>query len=249
MYFQLTGTNVRLLGSMHMFPAASPDIPAWVSQAYEWSESLVFESDSPTILPLIKVQGGAGLKSMLSADVWAALEAFWPSTGPLSPLGALHPWAAMLFAPTFSLQSTEGVEPRFLRSAIEQSKPFQFLETTQELAASFESISLAEIQASLKLIVSDLTEPQRQLNSMHAAWLRRDLQSLHQVASQSPMFDFPTIRSAVLDSRNRAWVPAVSNLIGSPKRTLVIVGALHLYGLGNLIECLGHPIEPVPING
>lgn len=232
-----------------MFPAAYPNMPTWVAQAYEWSESLVFESDPPTILPLFKSQAGQSLRGLLPPEVLSALEAFWPTSGPLSPLSEMRPWAALLLAASLNQQTSEGVEPRFLRSAVENSKPFRFLETAQEVAAAFESVSLEEVQASLVLLASDFSAPQKMLNQMHIAWLQRDLKGVHHVASQSPSFAFPGIRSAILDRRNLAWAPVINNALGNSERTLIVVGALHLYGQGNLIECLGRDADPVPTDG
>ncbi|CAE6805509.1 TraB/GumN family protein [Paraburkholderia nemoris] len=248
MYLQLTGTNVRLLGSMHLFPATSRRTPPWIAEAYDWAESLVFESDPPTILPFLKAppQGGADqLQPLLSADAWNQLQAVWPVEGPLAPLVALRPWAALIVAPTLFQQVVEGVEPRMLRSALTQAKPYQYLETAQEVAASLESISLEAVGTALGMLMSDLDEPQRTLERMHSAWLHGDLQAVHQIAVESPMFNLPGIRHAILDARNRAWAARVTALLGRPERTLVVVGALHLCGPGNLIDCLAQPVEPV----
>lgn len=81
MYLQLTGTQVRLLGSMHLFPATSRRTPPWIAEAYDWAEALVFESDPPTILPFLKAdQPGSAqqLQPFLSADAWRQLQAAWP---------------------------------------------------------------------------------------------------------------------------------------------------------------------------
>ncbi|WP_434106890.1 TraB/GumN family protein [Paraburkholderia caffeinilytica] len=248
MYLQLTGTNVRLLGSMHLFPATSRRTPPWIADAYDWAESLVFESDPPTILPFLKTHplGGANpLQTLLSADVWNRLQAVWPAEGPLAPLVDLRPWAALIVAPTLFQQVVEGVEPRMLRSALTQAKPYQYLETAQDVAALLESIPLDAVSTALAMLMSDLDEPQRTLERMHAAWLNGDLPAVHQIAVESPMFNLPGIRHAVLDARNRAWAARVTELLGRPERTLVVVGALHLCGPGNLIECLAQPVEPV----
>ena len=159
MYLQLTGTNVRLLGSMHLFPATSRRTPPWIAEAYDWAESLVFESDPPTILPFLKAppQGGADqLRPLLSADAWHQLQAVWPAEGPLAPLVELRPWAALIVAPTLFQQVVEGVEPRMLRSALTQAKPYQYLETAQEVAASLESIPLEAVGTALGMLMSDL---------------------------------------------------------------------------------------------
>src|SRR5471032_3152376 len=99
MYLQLTGTNVRLLGSMHLFPATSRRTPPWVAEAYDWAEALVFESDPPTILPFLKAASQPGadqLQPFVSADAWRQLHALWPTEAPLAPLTALRPWAALI---------------------------------------------------------------------------------------------------------------------------------------------------------
>jgi uncharacterized protein YbaP (TraB family) len=176
MYLQLTGTQVRLLGSMHLFPAASPRMPAWVLQAFEWAETLVFESDAQSILPFLKREGGESLEHALPPEVWSRVDASWPSAGVLAPLSELRPWAAMMLAPTLCQRVVEGVEPRMLREAAAQAKPHRYLETAEEVVASLESIPLPAICTGLELLLADPTEPQRTLERMQAAWLRRDLQ-------------------------------------------------------------------------
>lgn len=245
MYLQLANTQVRLLGSMHLFPAASPRMPAWVSQAFDWAETLVFESDAQSVLPFLKRVGGQSLEHVLPPEVWRRLDASWPSAGLLAPLSELRPWAAMMVAPTLCQRVVEGVEPRMLREAAAQAKPYRFLETAEEVVASLESIPLPAIRTGLELLLADLTEPQRTLERMHAAWLRRDLQGVYDVAAESPMFSLPGMRSAILDARNHAWAPRVREAPEAPTRTLVVVGALHLCGPGNLIERLEHPVEPI----
>jgi uncharacterized protein len=251
MYLQLTGTNVRLLGSMHLFPATSRRTPPWVAHAYDWAESLVFESDPPTVLPFLKShpQGGAAqLQPLLSVDVWNRLQAAWPVDGALAPLVELRPWAALIIAPTLFQQVVEGVEPRMLRSAWTQGKPYQYLETAQDVAAALDAIPLDAIGAALGLLMADPGEPQRTLERLHDAWLYGDLPAVQQIAAESPMFNLPGIREAILDARNRAWAARVTALAGRPERTLVVVGALHLCGPDNLLDCLARPVEPVSIS-
>jgi uncharacterized protein len=246
MYLQLAGTNVRLLGSMHLFPATSRRTPPWVAQAYDWADALMFESDPPAILPLLRddsPQGASQLQPCVRADTWQQLQALWPAEGPLAPFTALRPWAALLIAPTLFQQVVEGVEPRLMRSALAQSRPFDYLETADDIVAALESIPLAVLGAALDLLIADRDEPQRTLERMHAAWLQGDLDAVQQVAVASPMFNLPGMREAILDRRNRAWAARLAQQIGRPERTLVVVGALHLCGPGNLLECMAYPVE------
>jgi uncharacterized protein YbaP (TraB family) len=131
---------------------------------------------------------------------------------------------------------------------VTQAKPYRYLETAGEVVASLESIPLPAICTGLELLLADLTEPQRTLERMQAAWLRRDLQAIYDVAAESPIFSLPGIRSAILEARNCAWAPRVRETMDTPKRTLVVVGALHLCGRGNLIERLQYPVGQIPFS-
>ncbi|HEY2023386.1 TraB/GumN family protein [Paraburkholderia sp.] len=248
MYLQLTGTHVRLLGSMHLFPATSRRTPPWVAEAYDWADALIFESDPATIVPLLRASApprAAQLQPLMSADAWTQLHTLWPADGALAPLDDLRPWAALIAAPTLLQQVVEGVEPRMLRSAIAQAKPYRYLETAAEVAAALESIPLDALAAALTMLMADRDEPQRTLELMHAGWLAGDLQAVQRIAAESPFFDLPGIRQAILNVRNRAWAARLESLLDPAERTLVVVGALHLCGPGNLMECLARPVESV----
>jgi len=49
MYYEIVGTNARLAGSLHQWPADSGtgDLPHWVWDAYRWSEKIYLEPISP----------------------------------------------------------------------------------------------------------------------------------------------------------------------------------------------------------
>jgi uncharacterized protein YbaP (TraB family) len=113
------------------------------------------------------------------------------------------------------------------------------------VAAALETIPLEAVGAALGLLMADREEPQRTLERMHDAWLDGDLQAVQRIAVESPMFNLPGIRHAILDARNRAWAARLKERLHERERTLVVVGALHLCGPGNLIECLAHPVEAV----
>ncbi|WP_233802541.1 TraB/GumN family protein [Paraburkholderia sp. HP33-1] len=248
MYFQLTGTHVRLLGSMHLFPATSRRTPPWIAEAYDWADAFVFESDPATILPFLKAEAhpdAAQLRPLMRDEAWTQLQALWPADGLLAPLETLRPWAALIVAPTLLQQVVEGVEPRMLRSAIAQAKPYRYLESAQDVAVALESIPLEAIAAALDMLMADRGEPQRTLERMHAAWLEGDLHAIQQIAVESPMFNLPGIRHAILDARNRAWAARLNGLLDTRERTLVVVGALHLCGPGNLSDCLARPVQAV----
>jgi len=245
MYFHISGTNVRLLGTMHMLPTSAPDLPPWVSDAYEWSQTVVLETDTSTLLPFFVAPGTSTLRKALKPAVWSTLESIWPSDGPLSPLVAVHPWAALLLAPSFCLEVSSGVEPHFTQWATEHSKPIRFLETAKQFAPILETVPKEEVLAGLDLFASDLEAPQRSLKQIHTAWLAEDLEGIYLAASLNPTFAYPGLRGAILESRNRLWAPVINSMLSTNERTLIAVGALHFYGPDNLFQLLGRGIERI----
>jgi len=184
---------------------------------------------------------------LLGPERWNQLARSWPSEGALAPLRALKPWAVLIAAPTLCQRVVEGVEPRLQRRALGDAKSWRYLESVEEIAASLEAIPPAAIRDGLAMLLADPGEPQRTLEQMQAAWLQRDLATLWQIASATPLFALPGLREAILDARNRAWAPRIRALTQAPGRTLVVIGALHLCGADSLLAHLQHPVEPVDV--
>jgi uncharacterized protein YbaP (TraB family) len=245
MYLQVLDTNIRLFGSLHRFPDAALELPAWATEAYEWSEALVLESDLSAALPFFKSIEKTNLQSLLEPEVWTMLTSIWPAEGPVSPLSSIRPWAIWLLAQSFCIKTSSGVEPRFIQWANQHSKPLTFLETAKEFADALEAVPLEEILTALKVLASDFSSAQKILDDFYAAWLSRDIEAVYAAASQSPTFAYPGLRYALLESRNRAWAAVVQKMLKTDRRTLIVVGALHLCGPKNLVQLLGQKTAPV----
>ena len=250
MYFEIPGTKVRVMGSMHLLPAGGSGLPSWAQRAYEWSEVLVFESDPAVIFKVLRASPDVRLGERLSKDAWNALNRIWPLDPSVIPsLESIQPWAVFLFANALTLNSVEGIEPNFLQWAAQSSKEVHFLETGEQLADALDSAPLDEVLESIELLARDLSAPQISLESMYQAWTAKDLPGLYEVASSSPSFKLPGVRRAAIQTRNEAWTPGLRELLRSSKRTLVAVGALHLYGPGNLFSCLGYEAHALTEGG
>ncbi|KQV51373.1 TraB/GumN family protein [Duganella sp. Root336D2] len=244
MYFELPGTNVRIMGSMHMLPP-NAGLPTWADRAFDWCEELMFEGDPMAILPHLRSTAGIVLNDHLSVSTWGKLKNVWRESEHIPPLAQVQPWAAFLLSSSFASPAAPGVEPIFLKRAAEQSKPVQFFETGADLNAALEKAPLEDVIGAIESLADDLTAPQRNVEEMYRAWIAGDLPSLYAVAAKSPAFAFAGMRKAVLQNRNEAWVPILQNRINTSKRVLIAIGALHLYGPGNLLELLGHEFNAV----
>lgn len=243
MYYQITGTNVRLLGSMHLVPASVEAVPEWAHQAYAWCEELVIEHDPPTLLPFFKAR--TPLQSLLSSETYSALEALWPPSGPLFPLSELRPWAALIGLGLLDLNAIEGIEPHFLRFAQRDGKPVRYLEHADVVSQSFDTADIKEIEAAIHFTLSTRNLAQKNFVDAHSAWSTRDREQLVAIASATTFFTYPSLKAALLEYRNKAWASAIESLLPSRKPTLVVVGALHFCGSQNLLDFLRKPIAPV----
>ena len=154
MYYEVVNTNVRFMGSMHLIPANIEKMPEWVFEAYEWSDSIVFECDPSTILAHISEKESSNWHKLLSAPSFDLLKKQWISNDNIPTLEKVHPWAALLFSQTFSMRFIERVEANFLRMAEENAKPIQFLETAKEAVEIFSSIPINEVIKSHRDIIS-----------------------------------------------------------------------------------------------
>ena len=247
MYFEIPSTSVRLLGSLHMVPAGQEGVPDWAREAYAWSEALVVEHDPPTFLPFFK--SPIELRAQIPGEIYDALTRFWPAEGPLSPLNQLRPWAALMGVALLSVDATEGIEPRFLRWLSTDPKPVSYLEEAQHVAKSLDAVDQADIVRALALALQDRNVLQERLVQMHEAWIRHDRSRLLDIASTAPLFALPNLRKAALENRNRAWIPRIEALLGSERRTLIVIGALHLCGPQNVEQLLGRELLAVRTDG
>lgn len=243
MYFEVPGTNLRVLGSLHMFPSGSPPTPNWVTGAYEWCETVVHEHDNAKVLPCMR--SDTPLHALLLPETWTALTAALPNDQVRAGFDGLRPWAALL-ALVGTLQSTEpGVEDIVLSQAVRDGKPLHALETGDDLRQAFDAAPLVAVEEALNRVLRDPAQMQPRLEAMYRAWTTRDRAALLEAASATMMFDNADLKEAALISRNRAWAPKVRSLLGTSQRTLVVVGAMHLCGPDNLEECLGVAFRPV----
>jgi uncharacterized protein YbaP (TraB family) len=245
MYFEFKGTNVRLLGTLHLFPSDRPELPQWVIQAYEWSKALVFESHPPALLPFFRSIDGLNLQSKIPSGIYSELSSIWPQAGPLAPLADLKPWGALFGYVSLKQSAVTGVEMQLHERIKLDGKPLGYLETADDVSAGLDAAPAADIQRCFELLLADPDEPQRALTKMHGAWLEKDSVKLGDILRQAPLYKMPNLRRVILDRRNALWAPQIVSLLNSSIPTLVCVGALHLCSPGSVLDLIGREVVPV----
>jgi uncharacterized protein YbaP (TraB family) len=115
------------------------------------------------------------------------------------------------------------------------------------MVRSFNATPRADAIAGIRDLCRDLSAPQRVLNAWQAAWLRSDIDAIDSAAREFPFFAYPTLRNAAMFGRHANWVKPFREYCVSRKRTLFVVGALHLHGEDSLFRCL--EVQPVLLAG
>lgn len=242
MYFEIPNSNIRVVGSMHRVPPDEASMPEWIVSAYEWCEELIMEADTTDAISYMKQPPAGTLQEKLTPDTWAQLGEIWKL--PI-PLEEMRPWAVLLIAPSHTFQSVDGVEPYLHRRADADAKNIRYLETMDAFTARCDTAPLGDIAQGIESLVADLTKPSRVFEGLHSNWSKGDLNGLYEVAERLPTFQNPRIHDILLRSRNRAWATELSSVLNTSRRTLVVVGALHLVGPDNLLTLLEREVRLV----
>jgi len=82
-------------------------------------------------------------------------------------------------------------------------------------------------------------------DALLAAWTRGDAKALAALGPDSPGWT-PAAKKAVLDDRNRAWLPQIEAMLNEPHVYFITVGAAHLVGkngVPQLLRSAGYKVE------
>jgi uncharacterized protein YbaP (TraB family) len=240
MYFQIDNTNVRVLGSMHFFPETVPGVPRWALDAYEWADDIALEVDWTNVGDLFTLSEGELLADYVSADIWAWLNAHWPPE--YGELARKPAWLAITQVSQIGVKLQAGLDLHIRALAQRDGKPLHFLETAAEFSSMMQAVPPADIETALREAIANYSENDKSFKGLYADWAKRDLATMYRRIQKKAIATIPSIRHAVLTDRNLSWVSGINELCQSPRKVLVVVGGLHLYGEGNLLQQLGRAI-------
>ncbi len=257
---QKPGT-VYLFGSIHVLNPKDP-LPPLVDTIFPLSDKVIFEADldDPGLLNSIRsrayLSGSDSLRNYLSASTYSSLDSFlksrradWIQLAPDAPahFSQLRPWLAFTWAMEMKyamngLSGNHGVDRRLLTRARQAGKPLEFLESTVfQLRVLEHAIAGNENGA----VLSVLNENPKDLVS---AWLAGDAAAL-KAKIDAAYAHYPGAAAVLLDQRNWNWLPKIEAEFSQNRRTLVVVGAGHLFGNAGLLKLLldrGYSAERLP---
>jgi hypothetical protein len=252
--------TLYVAGSVHLLRPDGAPLPEPFERAYLDAESLVMEIDLDDLDPFAGARftathGVYGADRSLSATLgpqrWSALAALASRLG-LAPqmLERFEPWAVALLLSVTQMQQAglsvdAGVEQQLAARAAADGKPITGLETIEQQLGLFDSLPDAEQQRFLDMTLADAATLVEQIDAIDSAWREGRLQELETLLKRE-YARFPELFDALVDDRNRAWIPTLRRLLDGDEDVLVVVGALHLVGDGGVIALLRDAgLEPV----
>lgn len=236
------GTQLMLLGSIHVGRADLYPLPKPVMQFLSSSDALVVEADISTP-PSLDYPSQKSTQDWLTDEQRKKLNHIAEQLR-LNPdrLLSLPPWRSALFLQYAQLkklgyQASQGIDHYLIEQAQNERIPVIGLESAQQ---QLDILAYGE-EDGLHLLLSaleDFTAMPTRLKRLVKAWKQGDAEQLQRLSDTQSLPD--ALQHRLLYERNQRWAEQLSDQqkFASGHRYLVVVGALHLLGPNNVLEYL-----------
>lgn len=139
-------------------------------------------------------------------------------------------------------------EMSFLKAAIDKKKSVEGLETVASQLAIFEKTPLEKQAKSLYEMALDPQKSVNEFKELVATYKTQNSERLY-VTMETQLKSEKGLQSALLDERNKNWIPKIEKAI-SEKPSFIAVGGGHLggkNGVVNLLKAKGYKIEAIKL--
>jgi uncharacterized protein len=245
MYWQLVGTNLHVIGSIHV--SSNPlSLNSATTKIIDEAEVVAFETnfDLASSPQSGLYANSNSLSKNIPPDLLADTQDIWVrSNKPPDELDRHQPWHAAFVLMNASLYSrgfspTHGIDRQVIELAKRAGKNFFFLET---LASAFEPFRAAPHDEQLRFlsnVVRNTEEGVRDVSTMVESWENNAPDLLNPIREKSIRL-MPKTYAGALGGRNRQWLPKLIKLARGRKKAVAIVGALHMLGADGLPAMFG----------
>lgn len=233
------GQRLHLVGSIHMGTQDMAPLPGRLLKKLQHATALIVEADISTGgSPFTEIEREAPLETRLPAAQYQQVVSLCAEYAlPLSTLDTAPLWQIALIlqahqAQRLGLRASYGIDYQLLEAARRHQVPVQELEGTQNQVELLTALPNGG-QALLSDTLAHWDTNARMLQIMIGWWLattaRQDEPDLPETFSQD-------LHHLLIDQRNQQWCTFLHQL--PPGEYVVAVGALHLYGEGNVPSLL-----------
>lgn len=246
------GKKLYLFGSMHLLPAQVKWHRPEIDDAIAASSVFVFEApvgggSSNAMSNFIetggKLKDGKTLQDILPADLYTKVEdASWKVNYPPLLLKQFRPWLAAVSLELFSyikagFSTFYGVDYLIEKQANDRDKKVDYLETVEEQLSFFSrldrKVEIAYLRETVRSIMDEPDSPAELIN----AWASGKPEQM--IGILEAAFDkVPALRTQLLVTRNRNWIPKLEAMLASDETHFVTVGVGHLVGPDSVVAQL-----------
>jgi len=253
--WHVVGTNLHLMGSIHVLEQTRHGLFPEAEHIYQTAHRVTFEHDmvtppNPTLTQNIV---GMPLSTQVPPAVFANTAREWANLG-LDParLEQLQPWVAaiaiaFIHAARRGIDEAHGVDKVLWGRTDQDGKTRTTLEKPGDALAIF-GLSPAHEKASfLDYATNPPTAFQDDIDVMIEAWHNHDDGTFERILDHRLRM-WPVGFEKLVTGRNRAWIPDLVQLAADRIPTLVVIGALHCVGkegIPKLLEGQGSRLSRV----
>lgn len=254
-------TEMVLFGSIHALPPGIEWRTAELDAALESADLVAFEILTPEteaeelrmMLPYLRyLIGDTPLSEVVSPETFARVSAAAERQGyPVQALDMMKPWAAALMLDMGAEEALGrsgdlGVDT-VLETSLGDDRRKEALDTDALLLASIKALAEAgdaEGEAMLIEVLDGLDEDELDLSLEHA-WAAGDIRAIEAEMTDMKL-EAPRLYQALLVDRNQGWMPALTRMMETEGRVVVVAGAAHMVGddgLPALLRKAGYQVE------
>jgi uncharacterized protein YbaP (TraB family) len=231
MLYQVEGTTLRILGSMHLVPPGKKDWVEPVRRAFDWADEIYLEMTAASASAVTTTPAKLSA-AQLPSELQAQVAQIWPKH--LPPVASCSAALVMILMQNFGLKVAQGVEPHIERWAAGQ-RTFHELESPAEFMAAFDHVDLETFEGDIRSRLGRVPQSRKVHEQVYKCWRNNDTQRMETLVVGAVS---PQIWEAMFVGRNRAWAPKVAAAAKSAANTLIVCDAGHLCAQGSLQDVL-----------
>jgi len=249
---QGNGNTLYLGGTLHILKDSDFPLPEQFDQAYQQSEELILEADlaafttpeaQQRLSNQVSWQDGSELADHVTPETLERFRKRFEQHGlPLQMIMNFKPGPAVTTLALMELEklgiSRDGVDAIYEAKARKDGRTVIGLETIDQQISFITEMGMDDPDAFINFSLDDLDGLEDVMNEMADAWRSGDMPALASVMVEKMSSMYPEVYKELLTDRNKAWVPKILAMLDDPDIELVLVGAGHLAGDGNVLELL-----------
>lgn len=254
-------TEMVLFGSIHALPPGIEWRTAELDAALDNADLVAFEILTPEteaeememFMPFLRyLVGERPLSEVVTPETFARARAAAAAQElDVLSLQMMQPWAAALMLDmgaeeALGRSSDLGVDT-LLEQSLAKDRRKEALDTPALLLASMKALAEmgdAEGEALLIEVLDGLDREELDIE-IETAWAAGDISPV-EAEMRLMQEEAPRLYQALLVDRNHAWMPALTRMMDTEGRVVVVVGAAHMVGedgLPTLLRAAGYTVE------